>query len=587
MSKKIFCAKIQKNRIFAARKKIEMKKNIVFISLLCLVNYLVFAQSEHYDVHPAFPHHLTAEEQLQMHTLQEKVARNATAAPQGPVAALAEFQPMMGVMIRYTLGIPVSLVAQLSQLTQVKVLVENSYLQGRANTYFSQNGVNMSNVEFWVIPNDSYWTRDYGPWFIIDGNDQVAVIDFTYNRPQRPNDDASLQYVVQHLNMNRYEMPMIHTGGNYMTDGYGTAASTQLVIDENPTESVASLRQMAQEYMGINNYMFIDDPMDDYIYHIDCWGKFLGVDKVLVAQVPTTDYRYADYEAAAAVFANATTPWGNHYQVYRVFEPGTGSLATPYTNSLILNDHVFVPIAGSQWDDDAIEVYQQAMPGYTIVPVMQAYATPWENTDALHCRTHELADKGMLYIKHYPLLGAQEVQNGEATISADIKALSGQSLVTDSLLAYYRINHGAWNAVSMTSVGGSSFEASFSGLQDLDTVDYYLFAKDQSGRREHHPYIGAADPHRFVVNAPTAIQNQQLDANVILYPNPAVDRIVLRGENLVSVQIFNAMGQFVAEYPLNSISTVLNCKDWSAGVYYLSVLMDNGTVVSKKVVKVN
>lgn len=563
-----------------------MKKNVILIGLLCLVNYFVFAQSELYDLQPAFPHHLTAEEQLLMHTLPEKAARNATAAPQGPVTALAEFQPMMGVMIRYPLGIPVSLVAQLSQFTQVKVLVENTYYQNNATSSFTQNGVNMSNVEFWVISNDSYWTRDYGPWFIIDGNDQVSIIDFTYNRPQRPNDDASLQYVAQHLNMSRYEMPMVHTGGNYMTDGYGTAASTQLVIEENPTETAASLRQIAQEYMGINNYMFIDDPMDDYIYHIDCWGKFLGVDKVLVAQVPTSDYRYADYEAAAAVFANATTPWGNHYQVYRVYEPGTGYLATPYTNSLILNDHVFVPIAGSQWDDDAIAVYQEAMPGYTIVPVMQVSGTPWENTDALHCRTHELADKGMLYIKHYPLLGAQEVQNGSVTLTADIKALSGQSLVTDSVLTYYRINHGAWQHTALTSVGGSSFEVSVSGLQDLDTVDYYLFAKDQSGRREQHPYIGAADPHRFVVNAPTSIQNQSLEASVLLYPNPAVDRFTLRGENLTSVKVYNAMGQFVAEYPLQR-ATLINCKDWPAGVYYLSILMDNGAVVSKKVVKVD
>jgi hypothetical protein len=118
----------------------------------------------------------------------------------------------------------------------------------------------------------------------------------------------------------------------------------------------------------------------------------------------------------------------------------------------------------------------------------------------------------------------------------------------------------------------------------LDTVDYYLFAKDMSGKREHHPYIGAADPHRFVVNAPTAIQNQSLEASVLLYPNPAVDCITLRGENLTSVKVYNAMGQFVAEYPLQR-ATVINCQDWPAGVYYLSILMNDSTIVSKKVVK--
>ncbi len=564
-----------------------MRKIIASIALLLLANSLVFAQSEHYDLHPAFPHYLTAEEQLLMHTLPEKAVRNATTAPQGPVNALAEFQPMGGVMISYPLGIPVNLVAQLSQVTQVKVLVNNANQGNTALSFFTQNGVNMSNVETWVVPHDSYWTRDYGPWFIIDGNDQVAIIDFTYNRPQRPHDDAALQYIVTHMNMPRYEMPMTHTGGNYMTDGYGTAASTQLVITENPNETAASLRQIAQNYLGINNYMFIEDPMDDYIYHIDCWGKFLDVDKVLVGQVPVTDSRYNDYEAAAAVFANATTPWGNHYQVFRAYSPGGSWQVTPYTNSLILNDHVFVPQSGSQWDDEAIAVYQEAMPGYTIVPILQSSYPLWENTDALHCRTHELADKEMLYIKHYPLLGNQEVQNGSVTLSADIKALSEQSLITDSLLVYYRINNNIWQHSPLSSVGGSTFEVSITGLQNLDTVDYYLFAKDQSGRREHHPYIGSADPHRFVVNAPDAVSDPSVEASIMLYPNPAVDRIVIRGENLSSVQVYNAMGQLVAEYPLNHIATAINCKDWSAGVYYLSILSENGTTVSRKLVKIN
>ena len=36
-------------------------------------------------------------------------------------------------------------------------------------------------------PTDSYWTRDYGPWWVVDGNGNMSVVDFTYDRP-RPND---------------------------------------------------------------------------------------------------------------------------------------------------------------------------------------------------------------------------------------------------------------------------------------------------------------------------------------------------------------------------------------------------------------
>ena len=85
-----------------------------------------------------------------------------------------------------------------------------------------------------------------------------------------------------------------------------------------------------------------------------------------------------------------------------------------------------------------IAVYQQAMPGYTVVPAMQSSYRPWQNTDAPHCRTHELADPEMLYIKHHPLLGELDLPT-HAPIHAEIKALGGQSLVCDSLLVHYRI----------------------------------------------------------------------------------------------------------------------------------------------------
>lgn len=559
-----------------------MKKNLTASLLLLFATLLLSAQSQHYDVHPKFPYTLTAEEQLLKHTLPAKAAFHRTPAPPAPVVSVAEFQPMSGVMIAYPLGIPVSLVVQLSQITSVKVLVDDSFASERAATYFSQQGVNMENVDMWQIEHDSYWTRDYGPWFVIDGNDNMSVIDFTYNRPARPDDDASLQYVSNYLDLPTYTMPMVHTGGNYMCNGYGVAASTQLVIEENPDETASSLRQIAQDYLGIDDYMFIDDPMDDYIYHIDCWGKFLGVDKVLIGQVPVTDYRYADYEAAAAVFANAVSPWGNHYQVYRVYTPGGGWTATPYTNSLILNDYVFVPQTGSQWDDEAIAVYQQAMPGYTIVPVMESSYTPWENTDALHCRTHELADKDMLYIKHYPLLGSQYIENN-AILQASIKSLGCQDLVPDSVLVFYKLNDEDWQTTPLYAVGGDVWEVSLEGLHDGDSVSYYIFAKDNSGRRECHPYIGAADPHHFTVASTTAVHSSE--TAVLLYPNPAVNHFVVAGENLSHIKVFNSLGQLVCEQFLSSYTNMMDCSAWTSGIYYLSIDTDTGETITKKLVK--
>ena len=97
----------------------------------------------------------------------------------------------------------------------------------------------------------------------------------------------------------------------------------------------------------------------------------MDVDKVLIGQVATNDPHYNNYESVAQLFVNTVTPWGNHYQVFRVPINLNALKATPYTNSLIINDHVFVPITGNSHDQEAIAVYQSAMPGYTIVSIMQ------------------------------------------------------------------------------------------------------------------------------------------------------------------------------------------------------------------------
>ncbi|MCK7525236.1 MAG: hypothetical protein MZV64_50340 [Ignavibacteriales bacterium] len=57
--------------------------------------------------------------------------------------------------------------------------------------------------------------------------------DFPYNRP-RPYDDNIPVVLAQQMGIPLYGMNLIHTGGNWMDDGMGIAASTTLVYTENP-----------------------------------------------------------------------------------------------------------------------------------------------------------------------------------------------------------------------------------------------------------------------------------------------------------------------------------------------------------------
>jgi len=460
-------------------------------SLLTFTFVLFFSVLRSQDLNPKFTHEMTAEEELR----RNEIGRDFTPTnpPAAPVRIVSEFEEMQSVLIAYPFGIPMTLIVEMANDCKVKTIVANTSQQQQVLSQYQAAGVNIANCEWLIAPTDRYWTRDYGPWFVVDSSYEVGICDFPYNRP-RPNDDNIPVVLAQQMGIPLYGMDLIHTGGNWMDDGMGIAASTELVWEENPEKTHQEIDTMVWDYLGIRKYNVLPDPLDEYIDHIDCWGKFLDVDKVLIGQVPVSDYRYTDFEFVANYFAFQTSSYGNPFQVYRVYTPGNYPY-TPYTNSLILNKKVFVPITGSQWDDEALQVYEEAMPGYEIVGVMH---NTWENTDALHCRAKGIADVGMLWVNHIPLLGTKDFQP-EWDLTAEIVPYSGMGVIADSLLCYYKINDGNFQTVPLQHLNGFQYKATIPFAAPGSEISYYLHAVDISGRRKNHPYIGAADPHVFTV----------------------------------------------------------------------------------------
>ncbi|MCD4735002.1 MAG: agmatine deiminase family protein, partial [Bacteroidales bacterium] len=244
--------------------------------------------------------------------------------------------------------------------------------------------------------------------------------------------------------------------------------------------------------------------------YIDCWGKFLDVDKILIREVPPTHAQYSEIEATAAYYAAQTTSYGVPFEVYRVYTPDD----QPYTNSIILNEKVLVPVTGSQWDDEALQSYEQAMPGYEVIGLTGS----WQSTDALHCRSKGIADIGMLYIHHIPILGNAPVLPSYQ-IDASITAHSGQTIYNDSVFIYYSVDGGAYTQLQMTHVSGKNYTGNIPGQMQGALISYYIYAADASGRRETHPFIGEPDPHVFFVGQPLypdiSVQPSEINATCV------------------------------------------------------------------------
>jgi agmatine/peptidylarginine deiminase len=491
-----------------------MKKNLLLLTIFVTTILISFSQPI-YNKAGIRLYKTPSQEEIEWAKSQgyDMLRTTPTPPPVGQLRPVAEWEPAEAVLIAYPLGIPVSLIKEMAKDIKVITIVAGTLQQNTALNYYNSNGVNTANCEFLVAPSDSYWTRDYGPWFMAIDNSKMAMYDFTYNRP-RYNDNLINGELAPFLssngpNIDRYASTLLHCGGNYMADGTSQAASTTLVLEENYM-TTPQIKQHYLEYMGIEEYHFTEDPLQDYIKHIDCWGKYLAPNKVMLGQVPSTDPRYGLFEAAANYFASLTSPYGTPMQVFRVPTPGASnwsSPATPYTNSLILNNKVFVPQTGHANDAAAIQAYKNAMPGYEVIGIYYDY---WIDTDAIHCRTHEIADRCMLYIKHQP--DYEDMVNiGVLNFGMELYSYCNHTIYQDSVIVYLRVDGGEYAAYNMEYLGDNKWAINICGLPG-GLIEYYVFAADESGRRERHPYIGGDDPHKFnLIGTPPPVPVLSLD----------------------------------------------------------------------------
>ena len=281
-----------------------MKKIILF-----LVLFPSLFATDRFD--GELPIGLTEEEKTRIHEIYNM--GRETDPPPGLIRNIAEYERMEGVLIRYPFGISTALIAEMSEDVTIYCLVSSSQ-QNSANSSMANGGVNMENVVYITGSTDSYWTRDYGPWWVVDGNRDVSVVDFTYNRP-RPNDNQAPSKMANYLDVPYFASDIVHAGGNYMTDGMGISASTDLVYVENSIPN-SQVLQIMEDYYGIETYHVLDDPNNTYIDHIDCWGKYLSPTKVLIREVPASHAQFDEIEATATYFGNSTNEWGEPWDVY-------------------------------------------------------------------------------------------------------------------------------------------------------------------------------------------------------------------------------------------------------------------------------
>lgn len=483
--------------------------------------------------------------------------------PEPPVRLCAEWEPSLGTLIRWPLGIPAELVVGLAEEDSLYILVESPSQQAEAEAAFLSWGVNLDHCRFIEAETWSHWTRDWGPHWAFDGGEVCGIVDPVFDGypwipggPYRDymrergyeEDDAVNAALAAELGCPLHEFPAYLTGGNFMTDGHGNGFSTLAMLSENTAfwthEEFLSL---AGSWLGLESYFITVNPEEYGIQHIDCAAKLLDEETLLIKEVPSWHPDYPRLETFCDQLTTAMSCYGRPYEIVRIqCDPYSGDEVAAYTNSYILNTRVFVPLFGVASDSLALATYAQAMPGYEIIGIPSG---SWYYYDALHCRTREMSDPGMLLLWHMPYRGEVPFQDA-FPVALRTRAYSGAGLVEGAQRVFWRVQGEAWTSSTLVPVGPDSLVGQIPGQPPGTILEYYLTAGDSSGRQESHPRSAPAGWHTFEVVDPEGVADPEpLTPILRVHPNPSSASVVLSleltGPSRVTMEVLDLAGHLV------------------------------------------
>jgi agmatine deiminase len=264
---------------------------------------------------------------------------------------------------------------------RVWIIVSDAGQQTSATTALTGASppADMSRVEFLIAPTNTVWIRDYGPRF-VDDDGTLAIVDHEYNRP-RPQDDAIPVAVAIAWGLPRYEIPLVHGGGNFHLFATGEGFMTDLVLAENPALSETTVEDLFTDFENLD--VAIGDPFPtsyDSTQHIDMWMLPVRDRVAIVGEYPAaTGIPHTVTEAMTADLV------GRGWTVHRT--PGWRANFTHYTyaNAVVLDGIVLVPQFASYPTQNAaaLATFAAAFPDREVVGIDSS--TLVQSAGVLHC----------------------------------------------------------------------------------------------------------------------------------------------------------------------------------------------------------
>jgi len=248
-------------------------------------------------------------------------------------------------------------------------------------------GVSLTNVDFFIHPNNDVWVRDNGPIFVYDSTGDLRILDWGFNGwgEEAPYElcDAIPALVSEDIEIPDVDLSaMVLEGGSIEIDGKGTLMATKSSII-NPNRNPSLTQTQIEEYMtinlGVTNFIWLDGVpgLEITDMHIDGFARFN--DSATIVTMDSLDLIYWEVSPSdISILYDAQDVNGNPYNflylpltannVVTTWEENLGYKGS-YVNYYTGNTVVLVPTYNDPNDAVAISILQTLYSSRTVVGI--------------------------------------------------------------------------------------------------------------------------------------------------------------------------------------------------------------------------
>jgi agmatine deiminase len=301
------------------------------------------------------------------------------------------------------------IVRHLSQVERVHILVENAAMERAACRNLKSAGANLAAVDFFHVPTNRGWIRDFGPIFVRNSKGETAATNWHFNAWAKYNDwkkdDAANEKLGPKLKWKMWspayrKRRVVLEGGSIDVNGLGTMLTTEECLlspiqARNPGVTRDELADIFRDYLGVTNVLWLRNGIagDDTHGHVDDLARFTDPSTVVtVVENDPSEANFQSLQENLALLREMKDQNGQPLRVETLPMPDPvyfdgQRLPASYANFYIANHLVLVPMFNDARDVVALTKLAGLFPGRKVVGV--ACLDLVLGLGTLHCMTQQ------------------------------------------------------------------------------------------------------------------------------------------------------------------------------------------------------